>query len=251
MFLIGCCCKLGKKIEMSDVDQLSYKKLKKFIATKHPVDPDTLEKFSIWEPITIKDYGLKLFDIAGCIRLYELYKKGKKHCFKWLVKKKKKKFEKPISMRDVPDSDSGSSDTKNTYKGLSNAAIFVGEGPILYLNIMKTLYIMFIVLSILNIPLFMIFASFGDNSFMYELFTLNFNKLTLGTLGLKENHCTTTHVSLDEAREYYPNLKTPLYNTKEIGTHSKAKMNLACGKKYGYINQLTNFGFLYKLDLTK
>lgn len=100
---------------------------------KHPVDPNTNEKFSIWESITIKDFGLKLFDIVGCIRCYNVYKESKKRCFNWCFKKKKRKFEKPVSMRDVPDSDSDSSDTKNTYKGLSNAAIYVGEGPVLYL----------------------------------------------------------------------------------------------------------------------
>lgn len=41
-------------------------------------------------------------------------------------------FHKPETMKDVPDSDSDS-DVNDTFKGLSPAAIHLGEGAILYL----------------------------------------------------------------------------------------------------------------------
>jgi hypothetical protein len=50
------------------------------------------------------------------------------------LNKKRKSFEKPDTMKDVPTSSDDSSDNKNdTFKGLSKAAIYIGEGPILYL----------------------------------------------------------------------------------------------------------------------
>jgi hypothetical protein len=53
----------NKKIE------LSYSKLRKFIALNHPVDPDTNTKFSIWDNIGVQYYGLKLFTCCGCLEL--------------------------------------------------------------------------------------------------------------------------------------------------------------------------------------
>ena len=49
-------------------------------------------------------------------------------------------------MIDVPDSGSDSDENLDSYKGLSKAAIYVGEGAVLYLQIMKTIGIMFLIL---------------------------------------------------------------------------------------------------------
>lgn len=101
---------------MKDVDKLSYKKLKKFIATNHPVSPNTGEKFSIFDRITVKDFYLKLLDMFGCIRFYGSYRDFKKKCYKICLKNKKRKFVKPNSMKDMPDSGSNSSDDpQNTF----------------------------------------------------------------------------------------------------------------------------------------
>lgn len=53
----------------------------------------------------------------------------------YFFKKKKKSVAKPATMIDVPDSgsDAGSSDGKDTFKGLSNSSIYLGEGAVLYL----------------------------------------------------------------------------------------------------------------------
>lgn len=61
-------------------------------------------------------------------------------------------------MKDMPDSDSDASD-EGPFQGLNDAAMFVGEGPILYLQIMKTFAIMFLALSFINIPVFWIYTA--------------------------------------------------------------------------------------------
>jgi len=61
-------------------------------------------------------------------------------------------------MQDVPDSGSDS-ENQDSFQGLSSAAIYVGEGAILYLQIVKTLGIMCVILSIINLPLYMVYAN--------------------------------------------------------------------------------------------
>ena len=92
------------------------RKLKKFLSNS----------FKNFDTITVKDYYFKLFDLFGCIRFYQKYKDLKKRFFSYCLKNKKRKFVKPHSMKDVPDSCSDSSDDpKNTFKGLSDAAVYL------------------------------------------------------------------------------------------------------------------------------
>jgi hypothetical protein len=93
--------------------------------------------------------------------IYNCAKKGKKRILEWLFPREKKLIEKPESMQDVPDSGSGS-DNHDSFQGLSQAAIYVGEGAILYLQIVKTLGIMCVILSVINMPLYMIYAHAGN-----------------------------------------------------------------------------------------
>lgn len=47
-------------------EPLSYKKLIKVIEQNHPVDPETKEKFSAQDRITVKDYLAKMSDACFC-----------------------------------------------------------------------------------------------------------------------------------------------------------------------------------------
>ena len=68
-------------------------------------------------------------------------------------------------MNDLPDTDSSEDNIKNdTYKGLSEAAIYLGEGTVLYLQMMKTLSILFFILSIINFPLYIIYLNYTDDN---------------------------------------------------------------------------------------
>ena len=88
-------------------------------------------------------------------------------------------------MGDIPDSNSDDSSEKNdTFKGLRPCAVYLGEGPILYLQIMKTFTVLLIILSFLNIPIFMLYAkqtTSGDSS--EGGFEKMFEYLTLGNIG--------------------------------------------------------------------
>ena len=139
---------------------MSYKALKKHISQNHPVDPLTNEKFGISESATVYNYWLKLTDACFCMAIYNCFKKGKKKVMEWCFPREKKFIEKPESMQDVPDSGSDS-ENHDSFQGLSQAAIYVGEGAILYLQIVKTLGIMCVILSVINLPLYMIYAQAG------------------------------------------------------------------------------------------
>ena len=133
---------------------VSYAKLRKSICQNHPVDPQTGDKFSIIDSVTVDNYYLKLSDACGCMKCYEFLSNFKNRIKNFISKKKEKQIEKPHSMKDVPDGDK-----VDSYEGLTKAAIFVGEGPILYLQIIKTLAIFCILLTVLNLPLIIIFSS--------------------------------------------------------------------------------------------
>ena len=92
-------------------------------------------------------------------------------------------------MKDVPTSSDDSSDKNDTFKGLSKAAIHVGEGPILYLQIMKTFSIMCLILSIINLPLFMMYSSTAKDAANFFNMNSLFEHFSLGNIGRKENVC--------------------------------------------------------------
>lgn len=61
-------CGIGKiKIKP---EKISFSKLRKCISSKHPVDPQTFEKFAVTESVTVSNYSLKLTDACGCSKIY-------------------------------------------------------------------------------------------------------------------------------------------------------------------------------------
>lgn len=89
-------------------------------------------------------------------------------------------------MKDLPDTDSSDDPIKNdTFKGLSEAAIYLGEGAVLYLQTMKTLAVLFFLLTVVNIPLyFLLQGGSRDNDFTDYKNILDF--FTVGNLGIPE-----------------------------------------------------------------
>ena len=102
-------CGIGKVKKSDDAQPVSYKKLRKHIGKGHPVDPLTLEKFDTNDSICVYNYGLKLIDACFCIAIYNFFKRISRRSKEIFLKKKNKNsIEKPDSMKDVPDSGSGS-----------------------------------------------------------------------------------------------------------------------------------------------
>lgn len=112
-----------------------------------------------------------------------------------LFKRRKRKLEKPISMRDMPDSDSDISE-EGPFRGLTDAAMYIGEGPILYLQIIKTFAVLFLVLTIINLPIFWIFSSSIEKSTLESIISRDWEALTVGSLGHKELNCFNSHITL-------------------------------------------------------
>ena len=44
------------------------------IVDNHPVDPDTKERFSLSSRVTVRNYGTKLFDVCGVVRIMKIQK---------------------------------------------------------------------------------------------------------------------------------------------------------------------------------
>ena len=60
-------------------------------------------------------------------------------------------------MADLPDSNSSEDSEEEENNGISDCSLAFGDGATLYLQMMKTFTIMFLMLSILNIPIYVLY----------------------------------------------------------------------------------------------
>ena len=183
---LGCC---GIGVKKKKQQEISYQQLEKAIRTKHPADPLTGERFDVSESITVADYSLKLVDACGCQTCFKCCTACSRTVGKLVSKKKDKGLEKPASMQDVPDGDNADS-----FQGLSKAALHVGEGAILYLQIIKTLAILCTLLTLINLPLLLMYSSTAGSR--VNLFSLNslFEHFSLGNAGYNAEMCQVSHL---------------------------------------------------------
>jgi hypothetical protein len=150
---------------------------------------------------------MKLSDACGFIKLLNKLKSVKSRLKRALNLKKHKKFQRPVSMQDLPDTDSSDDPIKNdTYKGLSEAAIYLGEGAVLYLQTMKTLAILFFILTVINLPLYILLqSSTRDNDFSNAFSALNY--FTIGNLGIPFQFCDHSFILYDKSKQEYEKRK--------------------------------------------
>jgi hypothetical protein len=181
---------------------LSYRKLLNFVSQNHPVNPVTKRRFSLLDRLSVKDYGLKLLD---CLCFYSIWQAcgwGCK-CLKRIeMRGVNKRVEKPLELKDVPDTESesdsstdGGNDEK--YAGLSSAASHLGPGAVLYFQMLKGLGILFLILSILNIPIYLLLADATAHN-DYSNLNKSFGYLTLGNLGRDSDSCGSIPVTFDD-----------------------------------------------------
>jgi hypothetical protein len=106
-------------------------------------------------------------------------------------------------MRDVPSSDSDQgSEANGTYDGLSRASIYIGEGPFLYLQIIKTFFNLFLFLTIINIPVYMLYLTTSENDFVsYMNPTILFENFQLGNIGKLKKSCDFSWINYETAIE--------------------------------------------------
>ena len=141
-------------------------------------------------------------DIFHCLIVYEYCLKVKRVIRRRFFKVEKQKFEKPAHLKELEgdsgsdaSSSSSSSDEDAGQRGLTVAAQHLGEGAALYLQSMKTIAIMFAVLTILNYPiLYMYSTQTTDNN--YPNLTEFFQYFTIGNLGQTDSECDYSEVYL-------------------------------------------------------
>lgn len=175
--------------KLGGLEKPSYTKLMKVIERYHPIDPLTNKKFPFASRITVRQYPQKLLDIVGIFKCHKLYRLTRRFCVKiCYVNHWKTKVTKPDSLKDMPSSSSGSSTSSmdedvNESKGLSTCSLKLGDGASLYLQTIKTFMILFITLTILNIPVLTMYSNHTLNN-NYSSFSKGFFKyFTLGNMG--------------------------------------------------------------------
>ena len=92
----------------------------------------------------------------------------------------------------MPESGSDSSDSSGEdmmTKGLTMASIQLGEGASIYLQMMKTFSIMFLVLTFLNLPLLFLYQLNTNGNDLGD-FNKVFKYFTLGNLGQMNAKCS-------------------------------------------------------------
>ena len=170
---------------------LSYKQLIKFIAQNHPVNPVTKEKFSTKQRITVKDYGYRFMDACGFFTVFLCCQKFCKKYWK-LQRGQEEKRIKPEGIKDLPDSGSESSEDEDTvgFGGLSAAGAHLGVGAALYLQTTKTLAMLFFILTVLNLPIYMLYNNNTSNTLdEYLAIDRMFHIFGIGNLRGKSNYC--------------------------------------------------------------
>lgn len=216
----------------------------------HPTDPGTMDKLDLEDSITVNKYTFKLVDAVGCLYCFSIFKRFFKFLKGKLLRKKQKYYLKPDSMKDVPDSDSDS-ETNDTFKGLSPAAIYLGEGAVLYLQMMKTFAFLFFFLTVLNIPVFWMYASMtkGNN---YTEMEEAFKYFTLGNLGKGNPICGYSNIDYSKSQQIFKGeLDEPDQNifAEVLEREVIPKIELKCPRDTSYMQSLKDVGFVYSLNL--
>ena len=121
---------------MNFFEPISYKKLVKIIGQRHPIDPDTKQRFSTKDRTTVREYNSKISDACFCYAAAQACKKLKRHLNSKIKTEESSKLERPPSMADMPDSSSGSSDSnegEDAGRDITACSIALGEGSTIYL----------------------------------------------------------------------------------------------------------------------
>ena len=129
----------------------------------------------MFDSITVPNYYSKLFDAFNCARINIICGSAKKVCLRFCCGIEKKSFTKPKSLEDMPDSDSSSVDDD-----VSNAQLSLNSGSILYLQTPKTLVVLFGILSVFNIPVYLLYKASADLSFTMDGFSDTFALFSFG-----------------------------------------------------------------------
>jgi len=133
------------------------------MAEMHPINVATGKSFAFDSRITVNKYSQKLIDVFGVLTFKKFMKKFNKRLKKLFNTGSSIMYLKPKSLEDLPTSSSGTSSSSdvdaNRSKGLTNCSLKIGLGASLYLQTMKTLMYLFLILSIINLPVIYMYSN--------------------------------------------------------------------------------------------
>lgn len=177
------------------------------IQTYHPCDPNTKQKFKITQSVTINDFYQRLFCYPSCKSVIVPLKRCVRvltGCFKQKIEKNK--IKKPVSMNDVPtSSDSSDSDhDDDEYWDLPISTRNLGQVSVLYLQTMKSLAILFLILTLINLPMYYLYYFNTENLNSDDIQEL-FYYFSMGNMGFFDLLCGSTYLLHSEANEVYKN----------------------------------------------
>ena len=106
---------------------------------------------------------------------------------------------KPETLEGMPDSGSSTSDEEDEsgFGGLTAAGAHLGVGAILYLQTMKTMTVLFLVLTILNLPVYFLYSQTTLNN-KYGNLDIAFQYFTYGNFGGKLKMCSSAEIDFKE-----------------------------------------------------
>lgn len=126
----------------------------------------------------------------------------------------------------------------------------MGEGPVLYLQIMKTLAILCVLLTIVNFPLLFMFSSNAGSKVNPMSLNSLFEHFSLGNVGYNDATCRVSHIHYNRSLELHPDLGPIDVNAKKVPLSEPLAMDFKCSHEDEYIFNIAAWGFLMKLDLS-
>jgi hypothetical protein len=104
----------------------------------------------------------------------------------------------PQTLEDEPEPESDlSSDEEGSINGLRKISFVLGSGAVLYLQIMKSMAVMFFILSVLNVPIYLMYSSSTINNDYLNL-NSGLRFFTIGNLAQRNSGCGTIPITFKE-----------------------------------------------------
>ena len=95
------------------------------------------------------------------------------------------------------DSEESSEGDDEKYAGLSAAGSHMGAGAVLYFQMMKGFAMLFAILTVLNIPIFMLLGDATLHNTYYDV-NKRFRYFSIGKLGQDNDICSSISIKFDE-----------------------------------------------------
>ena len=109
---------------------------------------------------------------------------------------------------------------------------------------------MCVILSIINIPLYLVYASAAQSGEGVNILSMNsvVDGYTLGNIGSVRKVCSNTHIPGDAGPKLFPGLSSIVVDPEAVKFFPPSVMKMRCPLKDDYFFQLSEFAFMNKID---